>query len=89
MKVLKLIKNPFGGIDEQAMTEQLERVIGINRCFRLKDIYSSAQNSSSGNRYQLHSHKIMTTEEYFIKAATRERFVRTEIDAYLDYISVV
>jgi hypothetical protein len=87
MKVLKLIKNPFGGIDEQAMTEQLERVIGINRCFRLKDIYTSAQNSASGNCFKFG--KVMTTEEYFIRAATNNRFVRTEIDAYLDYISVV
>ena len=88
MKVLKLIKNPFGGIDEQAMTDQLERIIGINRCFRLKDIYTNAQNSASGNRF-FGFGKVMTTEEYFIRAATRERFVRTEIDAYLDYISVV
>lgn len=73
MKVLERIENPFGGIDEQAMTDQLESVVGSsNKCFRLMRLRQ--ENPNDG---------------IFRKKALNAGFRNRDIDAFLDYQSVV
>lgn len=75
MNVLDRIENTFGGIDEQAMTEQLEAVIGSpDKCFRLMRIAQGPPPLS---------------EESFRKKAIAKGFTEREINAYIEYASVV
>ena len=93
MKVLERIDGPFGGIDERAMTNQLEEEIGnIDRCFRLMRIYDNAvriANASSNPMRMFLNDEPKTVEEVFNRKAKEDRYTQREIDAYMDYRSVV
>tara|TARA_B100001778_G_scaffold334952_2_gene349482 strand:- start:11191 stop:11418 length:228 start_codon:yes stop_codon:yes gene_type:complete len=63
-------KGPFGGIDEQAVTDALEDMIGINRSFALMRLWQASRND----------------RERFRKAADRDGFPSKAVEHYLKYI---
>ena len=64
-------QGPFGGIDEQAVTEALEDMIGINRSFALMRLWQAARSD----------------RERFRKAAKRDGFPENAVEHYLRYIA--
>ena len=92
MKVLTEERNPFGGIDEQSMTKQLEAVVGIDKCFRLMDIYNLSMGiaKESQNPFRIGNDRgVETVTQVFTRKAQANSYTQREIDAFLDYRSVV
>jgi hypothetical protein len=63
-------QTPFGGIDEQAVTDALEDMIGINRSFALMRLWQGCRND----------------RDRFRKAAERDGFPSKAVEHYLAYI---
>jgi len=83
MPILHPKDNGFGGIDEQALTDEFEEFVGgPRRGFRLKDIYTRAQQSTSGNRYTLK--KMPTTNEVFLRMAKNDGYTERQAKAFLE-----
>ncbi len=93
MKILTEERNPFGGINEQSMTNQLEEVVGIDKCFRLMDIYDASKGiaNASKNPFRIgHGGRgVETVEQVFTRKAQANSYTQREIDAFIDYRSVV
>jgi len=87
MKILEKIQNPFGGIDEKAMTDQLESICGIEGSFKLLDIMRESQQAASGNRYTLNTRHHIDYIKLFKEKAKFNGFSKKQIDAFLDYQS--
>ena len=78
-------KGPFGGVDEQAVNDHLEGLVGINRSFRLMDIARAATQSASGNQFTLNPRQKVDPEKVFRKRAENENFSKESIDFYVKY----
>ena len=94
MKILTEERNPFGGIDEQSMTNQVEDAVGgPDQCFRLMDIYDGSKRISKEqhNPFRIGhgSQKPETVEEVFRRKAQANSFTNRQIDAFIDYRSVM
>ena len=79
---MKLIKNPFGGIDEQAMNDQLEEIVGINGAFRLLDCMNEAGYAVSGDKYAFPKRK-RTKIDVFRRIAKNRGFSDEAVEAYV------
>lgn len=64
--------------------KELEEKIGINRSFRLMQIYTTAVQSASGNKFTLR--KLPSVEERFRKSALAEGYDLETINFYLDFV---
>ena len=81
MSVLRKIPGPFGGLDEQAMTDQFEELMGgRDRAGRLCSILRDSY-PQTGYGYWV---KAMSKTEVFRSKASREGFSTREIDAILE-----
>lgn len=69
---------------EQQATDKLEQMVGVDRSFRLMDIYRNCRSTASGNKFTLT--KMPTVEELFRKFAKQEGYSDQVINHYLNYI---
>lgn len=66
---MKLIRNPFGGVDEQAMQDQFEDLCGgVARAQRLM---------------HLHQRGFFRSRAAFVAAAARDGYTEAQCDAFL------
>ena len=82
MRKMKLIKNPFGGTDSQAMNDQLEEIVGINGAFRLLYLMREAGYAVSGDKYVCPKPK-RTQIDVFRRMAKNRGFSDEAIEAYV------
>ena len=80
-------KGPFGGIDEQAINDHLEDLVGIDRAFRLMNIARNAIQAASGNSHKLFSYDKVDRKKWFRKKAESENFSKEAINFYIKYFT--
>lgn len=84
-------RSPFGGIDERAVTEALEDMIGVDRSFRLMRLWQNCHMSArgkgdSGASFMETRSRHEVAETSFRNKAERDGFPSKAVEHYLKYI---
>ena len=79
----KQFDNGFGGVDEQAVNDHLEGLVGIDRSFRLMNLARETTQAVSGNQFTLGKKK--DPKAVFRKKAKDDRFNDEAIEFYLKH----
>lgn len=83
-------KSPFGGVDEQAVNDALEEMIGVDRSFRLMSLWRDCHmhargKGDSGASFMETRSRHEVAEASFRKKAKAERYPDKAIEHYLKY----
>lgn len=84
-------RSPFGGIDEQAVTEALEEMVGISGSFALMRLWQNCHMSTrgrgeSGAPFTETRSRREVAEASFRNAAKRDGYSIEVVEHYLTYI---
>lgn len=91
-KIPEEFRGPFGGIDEQAVNDALEDMVGIERSFRLMNIWRDCHMHARGRgdigaNFMEKRSRYEITKTSFCKRAENEGFPAKAIEHYITYFT--